>query len=185
MRPRSVSSSRSRRVSPDGAPTSVGFEIREIQPSEFDTLGDVTVAAYEAIDGELEPDYRRELRLVRRRARSCVVLVAVAPDGKVLGGATFIPRPGTPFSEVARNGEAEIRMLAVDPAAQGRGIGRALIMACLERARAEGQAGMALLTRPWNVAAQRLYQSFGFERDPERDWEYEPGHLLWAWALAF
>lgn len=173
-------------MSPDrSVQPSLDYEIREIQPSEFEPLGDITVAAYEAIDDELEPDYRRELRLVRRRAKSCVVLVAVVPDGTLLGGATYIPRPGTPFSEVARDGEAEIRMLAVEPSAQGRGVGRALTTVCLERARAEGQAGMALLTRPWNVPAQRLYQSFGFERDPERDWEYEPDQWLWAWALAF
>ena len=174
-------------MSPDGRAqtTSLDYAIREIEPSEFEPLGDVTVAAYEAIEDELEPDYRRELRLVRHRARSCIVLVAVTPGGTVLGGATYIPRPGTPFSEVARDGEAEIRMLAVDPSAQGRGVGRALTTACLERARAEGQAGLALLTRPWNVHAHRLYQSFGFERDPERDWEYEPGQWLWAWVLAF
>src|SRR5262245_49059329 len=144
MLQRSAISSRSRRVSPDGAvqATTLAYEIREIQPSEFEPLGDITVAAYEGIDDELEPDYRRELRLVRRRARSCVVLVAVASDGRLLGGATYIPRPGTPFSEVARDGEAEIRMLAVDPSAQGRGVGRALTTACLDRARAQGQTGM-------------------------------------------
>ena len=167
------------------ASATVGYEIREVQPSEFDRLGKLTIAAYEAIDDPLEPEYRRDLGKVRRRAKSCVVLVAVTPDGSVLGGATYIPRPGTPFSEVARDDEAEIRMLAVDPAAQGRGIGRALTTACLERARADGLAGMALYTRPHNVGAQRLYQSFGFARDPERDWEYEPGQVLWAWALAF
>ena len=161
------------------------YEIREVRPSEFDRLGEITIAAYEGLDEELEPEYRRDLGKVRRRAKSCVVLVAVTPDGRLLGGATYIPRPDTPFSEVAREDEAEIRMLAVDPAAQGRGVGRALTLACLERARADGRSGMALYTRPDNAAAQRLYQSFGFVRDPERDWEYEPGQLLWAWAVAF
>ena len=168
-------------MSPDGA----GYEIREIRSSEFDRLGEITIAAYEGLDEELEPEYRTDLGKVRRRARSCVVLVAVAPDGRLLGGATYIPRPGTPFSEVAREDEAEIRMLAVDPAAQGRGVGRALTMACLERARADGLSGAALYTRPDNVGAQRLYQSFGFGRDGERDWEDEAGQWLWAWALAF
>ena len=173
-------------MSPDGQTMqTVGYEIREIQPPEFDRLGEITIAAYEAIDDELEAEYRTDLGKVRRRAKACVVLVAVASDGSVLGGVTYIPRPGTPFSEVAREDEAEIRMLAVDPTAQGRGVGRALTTACLERARSEGLAGMALYTRPENVSAQRLYQSFGFVRDPERDWEYEPGQLLWAWALAF
>ena len=102
-----------------------------------------------------------------------------------MGGVSYVPGPGTPLSEAARDGEAEIRMLAVDPSQQARGIGRALTAACLERAREEGRSGVALYTRPWNAAAHRLYQSFDFVRDPDRDWEFEPGHWLWAWTLAF
>lgn len=182
----SAASSRNLKVPPDGtSPAAVGYRIRKVEPSEYERLAAITVAAYQAAGDELEPEYRAELADVRSRAASCVVLVAVMPDGTVLGGATFIPRPGTPFSEIARDDEAEVRMLAVDPGAQGRGVGRALAAECIHRARQEGQGGVALLTRPWNEAAQRLYQSFGFVRDPGRDWEYEPGHWLWAWALAF
>jgi hypothetical protein len=32
-------------------------------------------------------------------------------------------------------------------------------------------------------AAHRLYESIGFERDPARDWEYEPGEWLLAYRL--
>ena len=89
------------------------------------------------------------------------------------------------MSELERDGEAGIRMLAVDPAAQGLGVGRALTVACLDRAREEGRSGMALYTRPANAPAQRLYASLGFVRDPDRDWEVEPGHWLWAFQRAF
>ena len=44
---------------------------------------------------------------------------------------------------------------------------------------------MALFTRPANVPAQRLYESFGFIRDPERDWQYARGRSLWAFKLTF
>jgi ribosomal protein S18 acetylase RimI-like enzyme len=76
-------------------------------------------------------------------------------------------------------------MLAVDPAAQGLGVGRALTLACLERARREGRSGVALYTRPANIPAQRLYASLGFVRDPERDWQYAPKRWLWAYQLTF
>jgi hypothetical protein len=33
------------------------------------------------------------------------------------------------------------------------------------------------------AAAHRLYASLGFERDPARDWEFEPGEWLWALSL--
>jgi hypothetical protein len=35
------------------------------------------------------------------------------------------------------------------------------------------------------AAAHRVYASFGFERDPSRDWEFEPGECLWAMSLRF
>ena len=168
-----------------GARADPGYAIREIHPSEHEALGAITVAAYEAAGDELDGDYREELADVSARAAIAKVLVAVDPDGTVLGGVTYIPAPGTSMSEVARDGEAEIRMLAVDRRTWGRGVGRSLTKACLDRARAEGRTGVALLTRPWNTAAHDLYASFGFRRDPERDWEYEPGQRLWAWALAF
>jgi hypothetical protein len=53
-------------------------------------------------------------------------------------------------------------------------------------ARAEAiTSGMALYALPANLRAQRLCGSFGFVRDPKRDWEYEPGRWLWAFQLTF
>jgi ribosomal protein S18 acetylase RimI-like enzyme len=74
-----------------------------------------------------------------------------------------------------------MRMLAVAPAAQGRGVGRALVAECIARTRAGGRTGIALYTRPFMTAAHRLYESLGFRRVPERDWEFEPGEWLWAY----
>jgi ribosomal protein S18 acetylase RimI-like enzyme len=62
----------------------------------------------------------------------------------------------------------EIRLLAVDPALQGRGIGEALVNACIERARQQGLT-MVLHTTQHLAAAQRLYTRMGFVRRPERD----------------
>jgi ribosomal protein S18 acetylase RimI-like enzyme len=58
-------------------------------------------------------------------------------------------------------------------------------VACVERARQDGRAGVAILTRPSMAAAHRLYESIGFVRDPSRDWEFEPGQWLWSYVLTF
>ncbi len=76
-------------------------------------------------------------------------------------------------------------MLAVDPDAGGRGVGRALAEACMARARAEGRLGMAITTRPHMLVAHHLYENLGFRRDPERDWEFEPGEWLWSYVIRF
>ena len=74
-------------------------------------------------------------------------------------------------------------MLAVAPWAQGRGVGRALVEACIGRARAEGRSAIAILTRPSMRAAHNLYETLGFERDKAADWEFEPGEWLWGYRL--
>jgi ribosomal protein S18 acetylase RimI-like enzyme len=74
-------------------------------------------------------------------------------------------------------------MLAVDPAARGRGAGRALVEAAIHRARADGRASIGIFTRPFMTAAQALYESLGFEREPGLDWEFEPGERLLAYRL--
>lgn len=149
-------------------------------------IGEIAVAAYLTNEGDGDVGYHTELRNVAGRARHCPVLVAVDEGtGAILGTVTYVPGPDNPFAEVERGDEAGFRMLAVAPTAQGRGIGRALATACVERARAEGRGGLAIYTRPHARAAHALYDSMGFNRDPERDWEFEPGEWLWAFVLRF
>jgi ribosomal protein S18 acetylase RimI-like enzyme len=170
---------------PDGPVAAGRLTIREARAAEFERLGEITVEAYEANGDDLGDDYRAELRDVASRANACPILVAIDDGGRLLGGVTYVPGPDSPMSELEHDGEAGIRMLAVDRDARGRGIGRTLTVACLERARREGRTGVALYTRPANHAAQRLYETLGFVRDPSRDWEYEPGRWLWAFELGF
>ncbi len=161
------------------------FTIREVRPEEFEALGELTVRAYAAIPGETDVGYHDELRDVARRAAHVPVLVAVDADGRVLGGVSYVPGPGTPYSESERPDGAGFRTLAVDPTAAGRGVGRALAEACIARARADGRQGMAVCTRPAMTVAHRLYESLGFRRDPARDWEFEPGEWLWSYVIRF
>ena len=181
MRRRSGGSSTPPRPVADADPA---FAIREIRPDEYEALGEVTVRAYAAVPGD-DVDYHPQLRNVARRAARIPVLVAVAPDGRVLGGVAYVPGPGAPYAESERGDEAGFRMLAVDPSAGGQGIGRALAVACIERARAAGRSGVAILTRPSRPVAHGLYTSLGFVRDPTRDLEYEPGRWLWSFVLTF
>jgi ribosomal protein S18 acetylase RimI-like enzyme len=90
---------------------------------------------------------------------------------------TFV-LPGSRYAEMARPDEAEFRMLAVDPTAQGRGVGRLLIDECLRRAAEAGREAVVICCRDFVTSAQRLYITMGFERVPERDWEPVPGIRL-------
>jgi ribosomal-protein-alanine N-acetyltransferase len=59
--------------------------------------------------------------------------------------------------------EAHILNIAVDPAHQGRGIGRALLYSLLNFAAEHGESRGMLEVRESNSRAQRLYLSAGFE----------------------
>jgi ribosomal protein S18 acetylase RimI-like enzyme len=159
-----------------------GVVVREVAPHELDPLGELTVAAYREV-GETDEPYYAELRDVASRAARVPVLVAVdTVDGRLLGGMTYVPGPG-PFAEGDFGDAATFRMLAVDPAARGRGAGRALVEAAIARARADGRPSIGIFTRPFMAAAQALYESLGFEREPGLAWEFEPGERLLAYRL--
>jgi ribosomal protein S18 acetylase RimI-like enzyme len=175
---------------PPEAPASAspGITIREAVPAEFAPIGDLTVRAYATIGDPIQGTptyeaYEHELRDVAGRTATCTVLVAVDASNRLLGAVTYVPGPGTPWSESERDGEAGFRTLAVDPAARGRGVGRALAVACIERARATGRTGVAIYTRPAMTVAHGMYESLGFVRDRSRDWEFEPGQWLWSYVL--
>ncbi|MCF1507937.1 GNAT family N-acetyltransferase [Streptomyces glomeratus] len=160
--------------------------IRQALPADYAALGEITARAY-LQDGLLdfgESDaYLGELRDVAKRAAAAEVLVAVE-GGRVLGGVTFVPAAG-PMADIAGPGEAEIRMLAVDHAARGRGAGESLVRACIDRARSTGGCTRIVLSTQRTMhTAHRIYERLGFVRTPERDWNPIP-HLDDLHLLAY
>jgi GNAT superfamily N-acetyltransferase len=126
-----------------------------------------------------EHSYVATLRDVKRRAELAQVLVAVV-GAQLLGTVTFVP-DGGPLGEIARADETEFRMLAVDPAAQGRGVGLALMQRIIDESR--GRSGIVCSTQPVMRSAHRVYERLGFRRDPQRDWSPMPGIDLLAFVL--
>ena len=158
--------------------------VRAVADGEHERAGEVVLAAYRSLPGEhLTDDYALLLTSVGRRAKEAEVLVAVE-GATVVGCVTFVPDCSSPWAELLEDGEAGIRMLAVDPAHQGRGAGRALVDACVTRAQALGRSAVVLHSTPWMLAAHRLYEDVGFVRLPERDFEPVPGVPLRAFRLA-
>ncbi|MEU3774016.1 GNAT family N-acetyltransferase [Streptomyces sp. NPDC032472] len=161
------------------------IDIRGALPAEYGRLGEITGQAYTGdglLDQNEDDTYLNVLRDVAGRAGVGEVLVAVQ-DGQVLGGVTFAA-PGSPLADVAGPHEAEFRMLAVAPEARGKGVGEALVRACIERARAlEGVTALVLSTQPAMLGAQRIYARLGFVRTPELDWSPIPALTLLTYRL--
>jgi ribosomal protein S18 acetylase RimI-like enzyme len=150
----------------------VGVIVRDALPAELPAVGDLRVAAYRA-DGFLPEDseYAPILRALGADGKGEIL---VAADGTHLAGTVMLRY--WPDGNILRDaGEAEIRALAVAPAARGRGVGRALLDAVMRRAAHRGVRYLTLLTEPEMVVAQHMYTSAGFVRLPGRDWSPRPG----------
>jgi ribosomal protein S18 acetylase RimI-like enzyme len=154
--------------------------VRAAEWADFDAIAGATVAAYRA-DGQLDGEhgYEQVLADVASRSDAGELLVAVdeATD-RVVGSVLFV-LPGSPYAELSGPGEAEFRMLAVDPSAQRRGVGEALVRACIGRAVERSCTAIMISVRDFSEPANRLYARLGFVRVPERDWSPVAGvHLL-------
>lgn len=139
--------------------------VRTARPDEYDLVGELTVEVY--VRGGLvspESPYARKLRDAADRAANAELLVA-EDAGRIAGAVAYCP-PGTPYADLAGPDEAEFRMLAVLEDARGRGAGRAMVRACIERARRAGLSGLRLSTQRNMESAQRMYENMGFVRTP-------------------
>ena len=159
------------------------MEIALARPDEHDAIAALNVAAYaeyRAATGEARwAVMRANLSAVAEVARAADFLVARAADGTLVGSAAYY-RAGTSIPPLPREC-ASVRMVAVAPEARGRGVGEALMRACVARARDEGAPAICLYTTEMMAAARALYDRLGFVQDadlPERH-----GHACWRYTL--
>jgi ribosomal protein S18 acetylase RimI-like enzyme len=117
--------------------------------SDFIRLNEVWITEHfelEAMDRNLSEDPGRVLREGGH-------IFSATIDGIVVG-VTALFRDGPDQFELAR--------MAVDSAYRGRGIGRALALAALQKARDEGATRVSLGSNTKLVPALALYRSLGF-----------------------
>jgi ribosomal protein S18 acetylase RimI-like enzyme len=172
----------------------MAIEVRRVRPNEYEEAGEVTVRAYREFgpqntgDPDLRErdehswdDYFGRLRDVEGRDKVAVVLIAIE-HGKILGTATLEldGRIDTEQGEL-EPGQVHLRMLGVDPAARGRGVGKLLMEASLEESRSAGKKVFTLNTTERMTAAQNMYEALGFERDP--DHVFPDGFVLLSYSL--
>jgi predicted N-acetyltransferase YhbS len=136
-----------------GAPV----ELRTIEPADAAECARVIYEAFGGIHDHHR--FQRDFPTLQAAEQLTSVLIAhpsiwgvvAESDGRIVG-SNFVDERG------------RIRGLGpvtVDPRAQGRGVGRLLMQAALERSR--GAAGIRLLQDSFNVGSLSLYVSLGFE----------------------
>ena len=122
----------------------VHVEIREALEREHDEIGRVTAEAYR--DFVRDESYLQRIADVADRATRTQILVAT-DGGAIVGSLTLeLSTRVNADDDPLESHRAHIRMLGVAPAAQGRGVGRALMREAERRAVDAGKREMTLHT---------------------------------------
>ncbi|MFD0309066.1 GNAT family N-acetyltransferase [Streptomyces sp. NPDC127119] len=173
-------------MSRTGAPP----HIREMTLSDCPRVAEIRIRGWQsAYKGLMPQPYLDGLdvaaELPRRRAHferaagTGVVNLVAESAGEVVGWACHGPyRGGEPRTQKAQDtggaGDAELYAIYVDPDRTGRGVGRALLRASVERCAAAGHDRMLLWVLRENAGARRFYERAGFTADgAEEPYEVE------------
>jgi GNAT superfamily N-acetyltransferase len=152
----------------------------------------VLAASYSEYEKAFPPEnwdrYLADIIDLEGRAAASDLLVA-GRDERVVGCVSYFPPgakasyPSDSFSEHWPSDWAAFRLLAVDPAARGGGVGRILTDACIDRARSQSAPAIGLHTTEPMAVARAMYERMGFERAPRFDFRPGPTVLVEAYKL--
>lgn len=160
--------------------------VRDARQSDGSAVAAVTLSAYQEY-APLMPSLWDAYRdnIVTTLATPEPAMQIVAEQGsRIVGSVLLYPAAtdrdgGTPFPRPY----PEVRLLAVAPAARGKGIGETLMRECIRRARRSGATTLALNTTDLMRAAMRLYTRMGFRREPELDFRPRPEVTIKGYVL--
>jgi ribosomal protein S18 acetylase RimI-like enzyme len=160
-------------ASPSRSP--VRLTVRDARADELQAVYDLTRRAYaeyatamdpnswEALSGAIDAGLSSDQEMQR--------IVAVEGD-TIVGSALLLPPSEDAYKGFGvRVTAPEVRLVAVDPAARGRGVAHALMNECLRRARESGATEIGLHTSGSMKAAMQMYERMGFQRAPESDFQ--------------
>ena len=159
------------------------IKIRQAGAEELDEVENLVKTAYR----EFQPlmpaaAWDRWMDNIRETIQAPEGVLMVAGDqGRIEGAVKFYPDAAQAHQGQWPAGAASIRLLAVAPASRGRGYGRLLTQACLDRARELAIPTIFLYTGTFMTAARQLYEKLGFKRTPEFD--RDPGPIAYRFDL--
>jgi len=147
--------------------------IRDAVVKELPLIREQRIQAYEIHAKSIPEGHWRALKkAISSDADSSPDIEKIVADlnGTIVGSVVLYPAKIDAYEgNMEKLDYPEIRMLAVAPDAQGKGIATRLISECIVRAKAKGCQAVGLHTGEFMTGAMRLYERLGFERIPQYD----------------
>lgn len=149
------------------------YTVRNAFKNEFQEIGKLMVDVYTLIEGfpkqTDKPEYYEMLANVEKFTKypKTEILVAVSLSDKIAGAVVYFGdmlhynSPGIATKEPTAAG---FRLLAVDGAFRGKGIGKLLASKCIEKAKNEGAKQVIIHTTKAMQTAWKMYEHLGFSR---------------------
>jgi GNAT superfamily N-acetyltransferase len=141
------------------------IKVREVDADEWELLRDVRLAALREAPYAFGSSYAREAPFTEEQWRGrlsseCgVTFFAESPDRAAPAGLAGV---------YVEDGAADLVSMWVRPGARGLGVGRALVSAAADWAKARDHDTLYLWVTEANAAARRLYERCGFGTTGER-----------------
>ncbi|RFU65198.1 GNAT family N-acetyltransferase [Peribacillus glennii] len=164
--------------------------IREAHESELPFIREQRVSSYQEHARGIPADHWNALKKAissNADTQDGVELIVAEVDGQVVGSVALFPAKSDAYEgQVDELDYPEIRMLAVAPEARRKGAAKALVSECIRRAEAKGFTSIGLHTGQFMEGAMSLYETMGFQREPQYDFEpANDGIIVKAYRLTF
>jgi GNAT superfamily N-acetyltransferase len=154
------------------------YSVRNAKPDEFPIIGQLMVGVYSQLKGfptpTEQPNYYSMLANVGALTDKpeTELLVAISSDGKIAGAVIFfgdMQYYGSGGTATKEKNASGFRLLAVDPATRGAGIGKLLTHACIKKAKDKKMHQMIIHTTMAMQTAWKMYETIGFKRSEDLD----------------
>lgn len=158
--------------------TATEFTVRNAKPSEYEAVGQLMVEVYAALKGfpkpAEQPQYYEMLANVGQLTLKpdTELIVAVTNDDQIGGAVVYfgdMQHYGSGGAATQEKNAAGFRLLAVSDQERGKGLGKLLTLACLEKAKEQKQSQLIIHTTNAMKPAWKMYEKIGFKRSEDLD----------------
>jgi len=139
-----------------------GIRLRDYESADAENLNRIAVSAFDQFRDHYEDWPAMLAGLSKTSALSASSEIIIAELEDQFAGAVAYFGPNSQKASFFDQRWPIIRMLVVDPAFRGKGIGRVLSKECIARAKRDGSPVIALHTSPIMSIALPMYMKMGF-----------------------